>query len=214
MNGMMKVHKQDQKTWSIGFALFLVMCFILVWQISGKLAFSLLAGIGIGFVMQKSRFCFVAAFRDPFLVGLTHLSQAVILLLMISILGFFAVINLFNFLGWSYELYAFPVGFNTVAGGLLFGVGMVLAGACASGVLVRIGEGFVMQFLAFLGLIIGVILGEESVPFWQSRFGVWTEKTFLPDQIGWPLTLTLELAFLAFLWWAARQYQKYIERQD
>ena len=207
------MYKKPQMKWSIGFVIFLILLTVFVWQISGRLALSLLVGISIGFVMERSRFCFASAFRDPFLVGMTNLTQAMILLLMLSIVGFAILIHVFELLGWSYELNIFPLGLNTVVGGLLFGVGMILAGGCASGILMRMGEGFVMQFLAFLGLIVGVVLGEDSMPFWQSTFGVWTERVFLPDLFGWTMTLIIELLFLALLWWLFRRYQqKRLER--
>ncbi|MBI4689984.1 MAG: YeeE/YedE family protein [Nitrospirae bacterium] len=49
-----------------------------------------------------------------------------------------------------------PFGIHTLIAGLIFGVGMVLAGGCASGSLYKIGEGNGTSFLAaFFGLCIG-----------------------------------------------------------
>jgi uncharacterized membrane protein YedE/YeeE len=49
-----------------------------------------------------------------------------------------------------------PFGIHTLIAGLIFGVGMVLSGGCASGSLYKIGEGNGTSFLAaFFGLCIG-----------------------------------------------------------
>jgi uncharacterized membrane protein YedE/YeeE len=49
-----------------------------------------------------------------------------------------------------------PFGIHTLIAGMIFGVGMVLAGGCASGSLYKIGEGNGTSFLAaFFGLCIG-----------------------------------------------------------
>lgn len=40
---------------------------------------------------------------------------------------------------------------NTVVGGIIFGIGMVIAGGCASGMLMRIGEGFEMHLITLVG---------------------------------------------------------------
>ena len=49
-----------------------------------------------------------------------------------------------------------PFGVHTLIAGLIFGVGMVLSGGCASGSLYKIGEGNMTSFVvAFFGLCIG-----------------------------------------------------------
>ena len=63
---------------------------------SPDLAISWVIGIGFGIVLQKARFCFAAAFRDPFLTGSTSLAKAVIIALAIATLGFAASAS-----GWS-----------------------------------------------------------------------------------------------------------------
>ena len=102
--------------------------------------------------MQRSGFCFVASFRDPVMVGSTSLFRAVIIGLMISTVGFgifqyITISNIPNYLIDDIPGQIFPVGINTMIGAILFGIGMVIAGGCASGTLIRIGEGHVMQIV-------------------------------------------------------------------
>lgn len=194
--------EEKQRHWNWAFMSFMVLMFLLLAQISGKLALILGLGIGLGFTLEKSRFCFVSAFRDPILTGMTALSQAVILLLGVSILGFAIVAGF----GQGYKLNVYPLGINTIAGGLLFGIGMVLAGGCASGILMRIGEGFAMQMLAFVGVLLGVAFGGKSLSWWQG-WNMEQPGIFLPAKLGWFYTLSLEMAVLLALWFVARWWQ-------
>jgi len=197
----------SQRKWNIGFILFLTLLLALLSQISIRLTLILTLGISIGFVLQKSRFCLVSALRDPILIGMTQLTRAFLLLLGISILGFALV-------SWGavqrnipLSLNVFPLGVHTIVGGLLFGIGMVLAGGCTTGILIRIGEGFAMQLVAFFGLVVGAVLGERSVINWRNAFGEWP-GIFLPDIFGWVPTLILEIAILSALWQLAKWWQK------
>ena len=196
----------SQQKWNLGFILFLTLLLVLLAQVSTYLALILALGISLGFVLQKSRFCLVSALRDPLLIGMTQLTRALLLLLGISILGF-ALIS------WGASrsnipliLNVFPLGVHTIVGGLLFGIGMVLAGGCTSGILMRIGEGFAMQWVAFFGLVVGAVLGERSVVKWRNAFGEWP-GIFLPDILGWVPTLILEISALLALWQLARWWQ-------
>ena len=173
----------SQRKWNIGFILFLTLLIALLSQISIRLTLLLTLGIALGFVLQKSRFCLVSAVRDPILIGMTQLTRAFLLLLGISILGFALV-------SWGAEqrniplsLNVFPLGVHTLVGGLLFGIGMVLAGGCSTGIIIRIGEGFAMQLVAFFGLVVGSVIGERSVINWRNAFGEWP-GIFLPDMFG------------------------------
>ena len=57
-----------------------------------------------------------------------------------------------------------------ILGGLLFGIGMVLAGGCASGVSYRVGEGMVGAMSAALGLAIAALMAAARIfnPFVSS----------------------------------------------
>lgn len=197
----------SQRKWNIGFILFLTLLLALLSEISIRLTLIMALGISLGFVLQKSRFCLVSAFRDPILIGMTQLTRAFLLLLGISILGFALVSWGASQRNIPLTLNVFPLGVHTIVGGLLFGIGMVLAGGCSSGILMRIGEGFAMQWVAFFGLVVGAVLGERSLVNWRNVFGE-IPGIFLPDVLGWVPTLVLEILVLLALWQLARWWQK------
>jgi len=197
----------SQKKLSVALIIFLIFLCLLLYQINSQLGLTLGLGLAIGFTLQKSRFCFVAAMRDPLLLGLTELTQAVILLIGLSTVGFAAIILYSSHFGIVLDLYVMPFGIHTVVGGVIFGVGMVLAGGCTSGILMRMGEGFVMQWIAFGSLFIGAFVGGRTVYLWRNVFGE-HEGIFLPDIIGWIPALALELIVLIVLWFFARWWQQ------
>lgn len=197
----------SQRKWNFGFIVFLTLLVALLSQISIRLTLIFTLGISLGFVLQKSRFCLVAALRDPLLIGMTQLTRAFLLLLGISILGFALVFWGASQKNIPLSLNVFPLGVHTVVGGLLFGIGMVLAGGCTTGIIIRIGEGFAMQMVAFFGFVVGSVLGDRSLVNWKNSFGE-LPGIFLPDIFGWSPTLIMEIAVLSVLWKLARWWQK------
>jgi len=114
----------------------------------------LIVGILFGFALQRGRFCMNSAFRDIILLKEYTLLKAVIVAIIVSMLGFhlmasFGVIQL--------NPKTFYWGANIV-GGFIFGIGMVLAGGCASGTTYRVGEGMVGSFVALLGFMISAVI--------------------------------------------------------
>ncbi|AFL98707.1 putative transporter component [Desulfitobacterium dehalogenans ATCC 51507] len=199
--------KKSQQKLNLGFSIFILLLLLLLIQVSIQLALIFAVSLAIGFTLQKSRFCFVAAFRDPLLIGTTKLTEALILLLAISIPGFAIVFYLSNIFNLPLNLYVTPFGAHTFIGGLLFGTGMVLAGGCASGTLMRVGEGFAMQMIALFGLFLGAFLGKYSLPYWLSIFQEFPGIS-LPDIVGWVPAVFIQLLILFLLWEVIRWWQK------
>lgn len=116
----------------------------------------LLFGIAFGAILQRGRFCIAAAARDLFLTKDTYLAKGVLYAILFTSIGFFLAQS-----QGLLELQIKPLGLQNVVGGLLFGVGMVIAGGCASGVLFRAGEGYITAFTAILGVLFGMAVYAE-----------------------------------------------------
>jgi hypothetical protein len=108
----------------------------------------LLVGILFGFAMQRGRFCMNSAIRDTVLLKDTTLLKSVGVAILVSMVGF-AIMAMANLIKISPT--PFFWGANLV-GSFIFGIGMVLAGGCASGITYRVGEGMVGSFSALIGL--------------------------------------------------------------
>lgn len=103
----------------------------------------LVFGLVIGVIMQRTRFCFVRAFREPFMTGDADATKAVALAVVISTVGF-TYLKWADFKDWEvFVRDSFWLG--SLLGGFIFGIGMSLSGGCASGSLWRAGEGHVKQ---------------------------------------------------------------------
>lgn len=193
----------------IGFGVFLA-------SISSELVFFWITGLAFGFILQKSRFCFVAAIRDPYLIGGTSLTKAVLIAFALTTIGFTAIkygayINGQTIPGQ--ESIA-PISISTVVGGILFGIGMVLAGGCASGTLMRTGEGFQMQMITLIFFVMGSLWGAHDIEWWQETFASYSKEVFLPDIFGWFGAVILQLLFITFLYivadkWESKRNQDY-----
>jgi hypothetical protein len=114
----------------------------------------LIVGILFGFALQRGRFCMNSAFRDIILLKEYTLLKAVILAIIVSMLGFHLMASLGII---QLNPKAFFWGANIV-GGFIFGIGMVLAGGCASGTTYRVGEGMVGSFVALLGFMMSAVI--------------------------------------------------------
>jgi uncharacterized membrane protein YedE/YeeE len=156
----------------------------------------LLFGAAFGVIFQRSRFCLVRAFREPFLTGDAEHTRAAALALVVSTLGF-AILK-FADLKDRTE-WVFPAaGLGALAGGLAFGVGMTLAGGCGAGSIWRAGEGQVKLWAAVACFALGASLARllaGQVGLLQ-RLGA---AVFLPSALGWGGAIGLIVA-VAVAW--------------
>jgi uncharacterized membrane protein YedE/YeeE len=162
----------------------------------------LVFGAAFGFVFQRSRLCLVRAFREPFMTGDGAHTRAAAVAIVISMLGF--TILKFTDLKDRGE-WVFPAaGAGALLGGLIFGIGMVLAGGCGSGSIWRVGEGQVKLLAAVITFALGasttrLLLAQTGL---QGKLGA---AVFIPAWLGWAgavfLVITVMAAWAAFATW-------------
>jgi uncharacterized protein len=162
----------------------------------------LLFGAVFGFVFQRSRLCLVRAFREPFMTGDGEHTRAAALAIVISTLGF-AILK-FTDLKDKGE-WVFPAaGTGALLGGLIFGVGMVLAGGCGSGSIWRVGEGQMKLLVAVITFSLGASLTRLAITSagLQQKLGL---AVFLPAWLGWGgaifFVIVVMAAWAAFATW-------------
>ena len=156
-----------------------------------------------GLTLQRARFCFASAFRDLFLFGSGHNMKGIIIGMGIATIGFSAIMHWIipnpgaGFL--PSEAHILPVGLSVVVGGVLFGIGMVIAGGCVSGSLYRMAEGYVASWVAIIGVIIG--LGALTLTWnWWWAFSISNEpKVWLPSIWNLGYTGAIVLTLLGLL---------------
>ncbi len=168
-----------------------------------------------GFVLQRSRFCFASGFRDLFLFGSGANMKGIILGLIVSSIGFTAIMHWItpNILTGDVatDAHVFPVGISTIVGGLFFGFGMVIAGGCVSGTLYRLGEGYLTSVSSLMGIIVGMGALILTWNWWYELVITNEPQIWLPKlgKIGYfgALSITLlalALIFLLINWWESK----------
>ena len=171
-------------------------------------------GVGFGFVLQRSRFCFASAFRDVFLLGHGRTMRGLLAGLAVATLGFGLVMSRQVPTPFSgilpTQANVLPLGLHTILGGLMFGVGMVVSGGCVSGSIYRMGEGYVASWVSFIGIAVGLLFAGYTWNWWWDAHIAAAPRIWLPTYLGHPgaigLTLVvLFLGYLALLWWENRQ---------
>ena len=192
-----------------GFLLVALLIYLLLYLFLPPLfAYSWLFGLVLGFILQRSRICFTAAIRDPLLFGMTELSRGLILSLMVSSIGFAGLQYYRLNQGLSLIGRFVPLGWQIPIGAFVFGLGAAVSGGCASGTLMRIGEGFQMQLIVLIGFILGSTHGAHDAGWWYQLVGK-QEVTHLPSILGWKQALLLQFGLLLILYLFAYWWEKY-----
>jgi uncharacterized protein len=156
----------------------------------------LLFGLAFGVVFQRSRFCLVRAFREPFLTGDAEHTRAAALALVVSTLGF-AILKFTDLKDRSEWVFA-AAGVGSLAGGLAFGIGMTLAGGCGAGSLWRAGEGQVKLWVAVACFALGASLA-RLVAVQAGLLQKLGAAVFLPSALGWGGAIVL-IVVIALGW--------------
>jgi uncharacterized membrane protein YedE/YeeE len=168
-----------------------------------------------GVVLHRSHFCTMGAISDVLIMGSSTRLRQWVLAVALSVLG----LGLMTAVGWISPLNTIyggtPLnGLTLVLGGVLFGVGMVLASGCTSKNLVRLAGGNLKSLVVLISMGIfalatmrglpGVfrvqVLDKVALDMASPFAGQW-----LSALTGWPLSMgvatTSALVALALLMW-------------
>ncbi len=183
-----------------------------------------LAGFALGFILHRSRFCFSRVFREPFMTGDGTMTKAMILTLATGI----TIGSLLLQTGTVDPYLAIPATFwlGSLIGGVVFGVGMIFAGGCASGSLWRVGEGHLklvvaVVFFGWSGSVFsaglryfGVLTPRLDLDFLDGMVEITMlgYQAYLPDLLsGWGLSYLVLFSLLG-LWYGLVRYNESTER--
>lgn len=204
------VRKKKKSQIPIGFILLLVIVAVGFWLASVKnsLALYWITGLAFGFILQRARFCFTASLRDPYLTGSTSVTKAVLIAFAITSIAFTAIKYGYftNGLPIPGQSYVAPISLATCIGAFMFGIGMVISGGCASGTLMRVGEGFLMQVMSIFFFIVGSLVAAYQYGWWERNFIVSAKRIFLPDYFGWFGGLVVNLLIIAVVYVIAHKW--------
>ncbi len=149
-------------------------------------------GLVLGLALERGRLCFVTAFRDAFSFRNPWLLSAVFISIGVSA----AAVGLLSaWMGTQPTL--LETGWYVTIGGFVFGVGVAIAGACASGILFRIPEGYTASAVELAGFSGGILLwaGFLEVPL----SGGYGTPISIPQLLGLPFSVYALVSGLGFV---------------
>lgn len=194
---------------------------------SSKLTLNLFTGIALGYILSRSRYGFAGGVKRIYVTGEGKLTKALLVMFAISIVATAGI-------HWGFASNgALPVfrsilpgsvipgtasvatmDLGTVLGGFLFGIGMMIAGGCASGTLSDLGEGVVRAAIALLFFVIGSVPGAVAkYAIQQSSIGKVSARVYLPDVMGYVGAVVFSLAILFVLYIITRKYEDFRKKE-
>jgi hypothetical protein len=99
----------------------------------------LLLSAGLGYAMQRGRWCMIQGFREPHMTGDCTLAKSVALSIFLLAVG----VAIVKFTGLRNPMHYVrgTFGWGALVGGFIFGLGAMFAGGCGTGTLWRVAEG-------------------------------------------------------------------------
>lgn len=156
----------------------------------GTAAALILLGLAYGYVIHRGRLCFANAMYG---FDLT-LTRSILYGLLTASVGSYLVVDVFRLAVPA----ASPAGVHTLIGSLLFGMGMPLAGGCLVGVMFRLGGGSTQSAVAFVGILLGGLVG--ALTAWPLADRLRTEYGIRPyEALGPAASLAVNIAAISAL---------------
>lgn len=194
---------------------------------SSRLPLFLITGVALGYILTRARFGFAGGIKRVYITGEGSLTKALLIMFAVAMIAtaglhwgaaangaepaFRAASSNLSIPGTS------SVNFLNLAliiGGFLFGIGMMIAGGCASGTLTDFGEGAVRAIIALCFFILGSIPGLEArYQLLQTEIGKIGAKVYLPDVFGYIGTLIISLSILLVLYIMTRKYEDFRKKE-
>ncbi len=164
----------------------------------------LLFGVGLlmGFALYHASFGFTGSYRRAIRNGDITGVSAQLVMLAVAMLLFAPVLANGSAFGRDVGGALAPVSVSMAFGAFIFGIGMQLAGGCASGTLFSAGGGNVRMILVLLFFIAGSFWGSLDLYWWSQLPSIGSVS--LAQKFGWPGALALQLSILAAVYLGLR----------
>lgn len=209
----------DLKQVSIGIALVVLLSAFGTYlnNTSSKLSLYLITGILFGYILTRSRFGFAGGIKRIYVTGDGSLTRALLIMFGITIIATAGI----HWHAASSGAEVIPgisgvksLDLATIIGGFLFGVGMMLAGGCASGTLTDLGEGAVRALIVLPFFCIGAVFGHGSrYVFDKSSLSDFSTKIYLPHIFGYIGAVLVSFLFLIILYTITRKYESFRKKE-
>ena len=213
----------------LGFVLILAMLVfgINAGNTNSDLPLFLFTGLILGYILTRARFGFAGGIKRIYVTGESSLTKALLIMFAFSIIGA-AIIHMNAAADGAVAAFEAASGdavipgtssvkflnISTLVGGFLFGIGMMMAGGCASGTLSDLGEGEGRSAIALIFFVIGSVPGMVAkVALDESAIGQIGTRVYLPDIFGYIGAVIISFILLGILWVIAVKYEKFRKKE-
>lgn len=125
-------------------------------------------GLALGTTLYAAGLGFTGSWRAFLTDGRGAGLRGQMLMLAIACILFFPAIDAHELFGRRVGGFVAPVGLSVAIGAGLFGIGMQLGGACASGTLFTVGGGNSRMVITLLFFIIGSVVATHHLDWWMA----------------------------------------------
>lgn len=160
-------------------------------------------GAAFGFVLARFAFGFAWAVRQLLVRRDDGGAQAILLMVALTTLLFAPLLDTGTVLGRPVSGAVAPAGVAVAAGAFLFGVGMQIAGGCASGMLYAAGMGAGRALITLAAFCLGGFWASLDMAFWARLPAL--PPLALGERLGWPAAASLQVAGIAVLAFIVRR---------
>ena len=176
----------------------------------GNAPISLMIGISLGLLLERGRFCFFCIYRE----GIEEKNTTPFLSILVAIasgsVGYAIIFGQFlpdtSTDSLPPAAHIGPVSWPLVVAALAFGIGMSLSGACISGHLYRIGQGYLRAIPALIGVLVGFVIAFLTWNWLYLRAIADAPTIWLPHTFGYAGSILVTfLALIAIAIFAIRK---------
>lgn len=185
-------------------------------NVDQRLPLFLMTGLALGYILTRSRYGFAGGFKRIYVTGEGSLSTALLVMFALSMvfaatIQYSATMMGIDAPGLSSVKF---LNISILLGGFIFGIGMMLAGGCASGTLSDLGEGAGRAMIAMSTFVLGSLpglLAQDALN--NSAVGQIGMKLYLPDVMGYVGAVIFSVLLLAGLYLVVRKYEKFRKKE-
>lgn len=154
-----------------------------------------LLSLALGASFVASGFGFSGAWRQLLQQRKTHGTRLQLVLLALLSIMLYPLLDEQSLFHQPIQPFVRPLSLGVVFGGLVFGIGMQLAGSCTSGSLGNAGRGHWNGWIALVMMIIGATIAAYHFEWWQAQVN-WLPFSWI-EYWGWQGGLLMALLVLA-----------------
>jgi uncharacterized membrane protein YedE/YeeE len=165
-----------------------------------------ITGAALGAVLYAAAFGFAGAYRALLRRRRTAGVRAQLLLVGASVVLCWPALDAGTAFGQPVRPFVLPLGADVALGAFVFGIGMQIAGGCASGTLYAAGGGSIRMLVVLAAFVAAATATAAAYPAWDGLPAL--PAVSLPEALGLGPAIALQLAAIGLLWAALHRIER------